>query len=100
MSTWIVIFETREDPSAEKTQSGGINGADVLCKQVVPLLRYLDGKLKKYAGPSNVGSYVELVRNRMQVKVSVATVTAEQVESLTADRAAAKTSFEKKEKRL
>ncbi|OAE19145.1 hypothetical protein AXG93_3828s1010 [Marchantia polymorpha subsp. ruderalis] len=75
--TGTVILETGDDSLAENTKSGGINAADVLCKQVLPLLLYLHGKLKKYAGPSNVGSYVELVCNRMQMKVAIATITAD-----------------------
>lgn len=84
----------------EETKLGGINAADVLCEQVVPLLRYLDGKLEKYARPSNVVSYVELVRNRMRAKVAAATVKAERVESLTVERATAKASVKENEKRL
>ncbi|OAE18854.1 hypothetical protein AXG93_1647s1030 [Marchantia polymorpha subsp. ruderalis] len=60
MSTWTVILENREDPSAGETQSGGINVVKMICEQVVPLLRYLDGKLGKYGGPFDVESYVEL----------------------------------------
>ncbi|OAE29242.1 hypothetical protein AXG93_3825s1120 [Marchantia polymorpha subsp. ruderalis] len=38
----------------------------------------LDSKLEKYVGPSNVRSYVELVRNRTRVKMAATTVTAKQ----------------------
>ncbi|OAE34876.1 hypothetical protein AXG93_1587s1070 [Marchantia polymorpha subsp. ruderalis] len=44
----------------------------MLCVQVIPLLRDLNSKLGKYAGPTNVGSYVELVRNSTRVKVTTA----------------------------
>ncbi|OAE21224.1 hypothetical protein AXG93_3833s1020 [Marchantia polymorpha subsp. ruderalis] len=36
---------------------------------VVPLLRYLDCKVAKYADPRHPGSYVELVRRRTRIKV-------------------------------
>ncbi|OAE32887.1 hypothetical protein AXG93_3052s1170 [Marchantia polymorpha subsp. ruderalis] len=61
---------------------------------VVPLLRYLDGKLEKYAEPSDVGSY------STRMKLAATTVTAKQVESLTTNRAAAKALLEEKEKQL
>lgn len=63
-STGTVILETGNDPLAEETESGGINAADVLCEQVIPILPYLDKKLEKYARSSDVVSYVDLVRNR------------------------------------
>lgn len=69
-------MENREDPSAGETQSGGINVVKMICEQVVPLLRYLDGKLGKYGGPFDVESYVELVRKRTRVKVVAVTITA------------------------
>lgn len=81
-STGTVIFETGEDLSAEEIQSGGVNVADVLCGQVVPLLRYLDGKVRKYAGSITVGSYVKLVRNRTQAKVATTHVVAEKERQL------------------
>lgn len=71
-STGTVILETGEDPSVEEIQSEGVNAADMLCGQVIPLLRYLDNKLVKYAGSTNVGSYVRLVRNMTRVKVATA----------------------------
>lgn len=71
-STGTVILETEEDPLVEDIQLEGINAADVLCRQVIPLLRYLNSKLKKYAGPTNVGSNVELMRNRTWMKVATA----------------------------
>ncbi|OAE32312.1 hypothetical protein AXG93_2190s1320 [Marchantia polymorpha subsp. ruderalis] len=40
-----------------------------LCEQVVPLLRYLDRKVEKYADPRQPGSYVELVKRRTRTKV-------------------------------
>ncbi|OAE22807.1 hypothetical protein AXG93_496s1020 [Marchantia polymorpha subsp. ruderalis] len=67
-----VTLETGEDPLAEDIQSEGINAADLLCGKVMPLLRYLDIKLGKYGGPSNVESYVELVRNMTRMKVAAA----------------------------
>ncbi|OAE18392.1 hypothetical protein AXG93_3632s1000 [Marchantia polymorpha subsp. ruderalis] len=67
---------------------------------VVPLLPYLDSKLEKYDGPSNVGSNMELLRTRTRVKVAATTLTVEQVESWIAKRAAAKALLEEKKKKL
>ncbi|OAE31784.1 hypothetical protein AXG93_2355s1000 [Marchantia polymorpha subsp. ruderalis] len=77
-----VIFETGDNPSAEEIQLEGVNAADVLCGQVIPLLRYLDSKLGKYARPTNVGSYVELVRNKTRVKVAKAHAVVEKQKQL------------------
>lgn len=63
-STRTVILEIGEDTLAEEIQSGGINAADVKCGPVMPLLWYLDSKMKKYARPSTIKSYVELVIGR------------------------------------
>ncbi|OAE24749.1 hypothetical protein AXG93_1800s1000 [Marchantia polymorpha subsp. ruderalis] len=90
-STGTIILEIGEDPLAEEIQSKGINAVDMLCGQVVTLLRNLDSKLDKYARSSNVGSYVELVCNRTRVKVAAANSIVEKVESLTAERATTKT---------
>ncbi|OAE28922.1 hypothetical protein AXG93_1981s1000 [Marchantia polymorpha subsp. ruderalis] len=68
-STGTVILETSEDPLAEEIQSQGLNAADVLCGQVIPLLRYFDSKLEKYAG-TTTRSYVELVRNKTRAKMA------------------------------
>ncbi|OAE30250.1 hypothetical protein AXG93_2956s1000 [Marchantia polymorpha subsp. ruderalis] len=46
--------------------------------EVVPILRYLDEKLEKYARPSDVVSYVDLVRNKMRTKMVASTATAKQ----------------------
>ncbi|OAE27805.1 hypothetical protein AXG93_1001s1000 [Marchantia polymorpha subsp. ruderalis] len=43
---------------------------EVLCEQVVPLLRYLDRKAPRYADHRHRGFYVELVRNRTGIKVA------------------------------
>lgn len=65
---------------------GGIYAVDVLYEQLVSLLRYLEGKLEKYARPSDVGCYVKLVRNSTRAKLAASIGTAEQVESWTARR--------------
>lgn len=54
----------------------------MLCEQVIPLLRYLNSKLEKYAGPTNVGFYMELVRNRMRVKAATAPAVVEKKKQL------------------
>lgn len=70
------VFFSRRD------SVGKVNAADMMCRQVIPLLRYLDNKLGKYAGTTNVGSYVELVRNRIRVKVATSHTIAEKKSQL------------------
>ncbi|OAE32407.1 hypothetical protein AXG93_3671s1260 [Marchantia polymorpha subsp. ruderalis] len=41
-----------------------------IAEKVIPPLRYLDSKLGKYAGVTNIGSYVELVHKRTRAKVA------------------------------
>ncbi|OAE25043.1 hypothetical protein AXG93_1939s1000 [Marchantia polymorpha subsp. ruderalis] len=55
--------------SEEEKQSVAGTPTAALCEQVVPLLRYLDRKVEKYADPRQPGSYVELVRRRTRTKV-------------------------------
>ncbi|OAE30601.1 hypothetical protein AXG93_2909s1040 [Marchantia polymorpha subsp. ruderalis] len=43
-STETVILETSKDFLVEEIKSEGVNAADVLCGQVIPLLRYLEAK--------------------------------------------------------
>ncbi|OAE27857.1 hypothetical protein AXG93_3459s1000 [Marchantia polymorpha subsp. ruderalis] len=66
------ILETEDESSSEgqEVESVQVMPIGVLCKQVVPLLRYLDRKAAKYADPRHRGSYVELVRNRTRTKVA------------------------------
>ncbi|OAE25287.1 hypothetical protein AXG93_4620s1000 [Marchantia polymorpha subsp. ruderalis] len=47
-----------------------------IAERVIPLLKYLDTKLGKYAGTTNNGSYVELVRNRTRAKVAATSAAA------------------------
>lgn len=75
-STRTVILETGKDTLTEENKSEGVNATDVLCGQVIPLLWYLNSKLGKYARTTNVGSYVELVRNRMRGKMATAHIVA------------------------
>lgn len=66
------ILETDEDTSSEEEQEvESVKGTPTaaLCEQVVPLLRYLDGKMAKYASRRYPISYVELIRNRTRTKV-------------------------------
>ncbi|OAE23875.1 hypothetical protein AXG93_3001s1040 [Marchantia polymorpha subsp. ruderalis] len=53
----------------EEEQSVACTPTTALCEQVVPLLRYLDCKVTKYADPRQPWSYVELVRRRTRTKV-------------------------------
>ncbi|OAE33325.1 hypothetical protein AXG93_4123s1000 [Marchantia polymorpha subsp. ruderalis] len=66
------ILETEDDTPLEEEEVESVRGTPtgVLCKQVVPLLRYLDLKATKYADPRHRGFYVELVRNRTRIKVA------------------------------
>ncbi|OAE26261.1 hypothetical protein AXG93_3667s1050 [Marchantia polymorpha subsp. ruderalis] len=94
-----IILEIIEDPSMEEIQSGGINAADVMCGQVMPLLRYLDSKLEKYVGSTTVGSYMKLANiettrraavdlwNRLEASRMTFNVKSRRVDELTADLA-------------
>lgn len=53
-----------------------------LCEQVVPLLRYLDRKVAKYADLRHPGSYVELVRRRTRTKVRTSSSLASKDETI------------------
>ncbi|OAE23680.1 hypothetical protein AXG93_4520s1030 [Marchantia polymorpha subsp. ruderalis] len=66
------ILNSEDDSSSEEQEVESVQGTPtgVLCKQVVPLLRYLDFKAAKYADPRHPGSYVELVKNRSRIKVA------------------------------
>ncbi|OAE19153.1 hypothetical protein AXG93_3673s1010 [Marchantia polymorpha subsp. ruderalis] len=55
--------------STEEEEEELVGAPAALCEQVVPLLRYLDRKIEKYADPRQPGSYVELVRRRTRTKV-------------------------------
>lgn len=54
--------------------------------------------MEKYAGPSIVGSYVELMHSGTEPKVAASTETAKRVESLTTEWATVRTTLQKKEK--
>lgn len=73
---------------------------DMPSEHVISLLRYLDGKLEKYVGPSIVGSYMKLVRSRMRTKMTASTEIAKKVESLIIKCAEVRTTLLQKEKRL
>lgn len=72
MATEILNSEDDEDESSsEEEEEELVQGTPTtaLCEKVVPLLRYLDRKVAKYADPRHPGSYVELVRRRTRTKV-------------------------------
>ncbi|OAE31752.1 hypothetical protein AXG93_4874s1150 [Marchantia polymorpha subsp. ruderalis] len=52
----------------EESKGVEITNSDFLQDSVVPLLKYLDRKKKKYAVSKEVGFYVEMMRNRTQLK--------------------------------
>ncbi|OAE23442.1 hypothetical protein AXG93_961s1420 [Marchantia polymorpha subsp. ruderalis] len=66
------ILDSVDESSSEAQEVESVQGTPtgVMCEQVVPLLRYLDCKVAKYADPRYWGSYVELVRNRARIKVT------------------------------
>ncbi|OAE31984.1 hypothetical protein AXG93_4421s1370 [Marchantia polymorpha subsp. ruderalis] len=54
--------------SQEESKELVVSFPDFLQDSVVPLLKYLDGKREKYAISKEVGFYVKMLRNRMQLK--------------------------------
>ncbi|OAE33259.1 hypothetical protein AXG93_1200s1210 [Marchantia polymorpha subsp. ruderalis] len=62
-----------EESGSDEEEEQSVKGTPTtaLCKQVVPLLRYLDRKVTKYADPRQPRSYVELVRRRTRTKVRI-----------------------------
>ncbi|OAE21956.1 hypothetical protein AXG93_242s1400 [Marchantia polymorpha subsp. ruderalis] len=54
--------------SQEEPKELVVSFLDFLHDSVVPLLKYLDGKREKYAISKEVGFYVEMIRNRWQLK--------------------------------
>ncbi|OAE23711.1 hypothetical protein AXG93_2253s1220 [Marchantia polymorpha subsp. ruderalis] len=73
MATEILDLEDdgEEESGSDEEEEQSVKGTPTaaLCEQVVPLLRYLDRKVTKYADPRQPGSYVELVRRRTRTKV-------------------------------
>ncbi|OAE21657.1 hypothetical protein AXG93_297s1000 [Marchantia polymorpha subsp. ruderalis] len=79
VATEILNSEDDEDESSsEEEEEESVQGTPTtaLCEQVVPLLRYLDRKVAKYADPRHPGSYVELVRRRTRTKVRTSSLLA------------------------
>ncbi|OAE29001.1 hypothetical protein AXG93_3036s1280 [Marchantia polymorpha subsp. ruderalis] len=60
MPSGTVDLDSGEGPPAEEYKSVELSAADMLGEQVIPLLRYLDGKMAKYTEPAIAVSYVEL----------------------------------------
>lgn len=83
VSSGTVDLDNGEGHSAEEPKSIGLNAADMLGKQVISLLRYLDGEMAKYAKPAIAESYVELVCDMTQAKMASYTEIAARVISLT-----------------
>lgn len=78
VATKILNSEDDEDESGSEEEEQSVKGTPTtaLCEQVVPLLRYLDRKVAKYADPRQPGSYVELVRRRTRTKVRTSSLLA------------------------
>ncbi|OAE19721.1 hypothetical protein AXG93_411s1270 [Marchantia polymorpha subsp. ruderalis] len=60
--------EEMKETSSEEVKTLEVTFPDFLQDSVVPLLKYLDGKRVKYDVYKEVGFYVELIRNRTQLK--------------------------------
>lgn len=79
VATEILNSEDDEDESSsgeEEEESVQGTPTTALCEQVVPLLRYLDRKVAKYADPRHPGSYVKLVRRRTRTNVRTSSLLA------------------------
>lgn len=100
MSSGTVDLDSDEGPSAEEPMSVGLSATDMLGKQVISLLMYLDAKMAKYAEPAIAGFYVELMRSRTRTKVAASVEVVERVVSLTFECATMKTTLQEKEKQL
>lgn len=100
VSSSTVNLDYGEGHSAEEPKSAGLGVADMLDERVVPLLKYLDRKMAKYAEPTIAGSYVELVGRRVRTKKTTSVEVAESVASLTSKCATVKTTLREREKRL
>ncbi|OAE22615.1 hypothetical protein AXG93_2272s1010 [Marchantia polymorpha subsp. ruderalis] len=100
VSSGTIDLESGEGPSAKESKSVGLSAVDMLGKQVIPLLKYLDEKMAKYAKPTIAGSYVELVRSKTRAKVATSAEVVERVLSLTSECTTAKATLQEWEKRL
>ncbi|OAE30810.1 hypothetical protein AXG93_857s1120 [Marchantia polymorpha subsp. ruderalis] len=67
-----VRLEVETKTSEEELKGVEVTFPDFLQDSVVPLLKYLDRKREKYDVSKEVGFYVELLRNRTQIKRAVA----------------------------
>ncbi|OAE21414.1 hypothetical protein AXG93_3954s1040 [Marchantia polymorpha subsp. ruderalis] len=79
VATKILNSEDEEDESSsEEQEEESVQGTPTtaLCVQVVPLLRYLNRKVAKYADSRHLGSYVEFVQKRTRTKVRTSSLLA------------------------
>lgn len=90
VSLSIVDLDYGEGPSAKKHKSAGLSAADMLGERIIPLLRYQDEEMAKYAELAIAGSYVKLVRSRTRAKMAASAELAERVVSLTSECAIVK----------
>ncbi|OAE22388.1 hypothetical protein AXG93_2318s1350 [Marchantia polymorpha subsp. ruderalis] len=95
-----VDLDCGEGPLIEEPKSAGLSVADILGKQMVPLLRYLDMKMTKYAKPAIAGSYVKFVCGRTRTKVVASVEVAERVSSWISEFATVKATLQARKKRL
>ncbi|OAE28699.1 hypothetical protein AXG93_2091s1060 [Marchantia polymorpha subsp. ruderalis] len=70
VSSGTVDLDCDKESSSEDSKSVGLSAADMLGERIIPLLRYLDVKMAKYAELAIADSYVELIRSRTRAKVA------------------------------
>lgn len=90
VSSGTVDLDCDKESSSEDSKSVGLSAADMLGERIIPLLRYLDVKMAKYAELAIADSYVELIRSRTRAKVATSAEVAERVVSLTSKCATVK----------
>ncbi|OAE26577.1 hypothetical protein AXG93_269s1020 [Marchantia polymorpha subsp. ruderalis] len=100
VSSGTVDFDCGEGTLAKEPKTAEFSLADHLSDRIVPLVKYLDGKMMKSVKPELAGSYVELVRSRTKAKVAVAEEVAERVAILTFECATMTVTLQAQEEQL
>ncbi|OAE22964.1 hypothetical protein AXG93_1384s1000 [Marchantia polymorpha subsp. ruderalis] len=76
MSAGMVRLKGERRSSEEEMKQLVVAFSDFMQDSIVPLLKYLDGKQKKYAILKESGFYVELIRSRTHIKQAAVVKTA------------------------
>lgn len=100
MSSSIVNLDCGEESLAEEPKLVKLSATNMFDERVIPLLRYLDGKMVKYNKPTIAGYYIELVRSRIRTKVTASAAVAKREVSLNSECATVKATLLEREKRL